>query len=121
MVLAFALATTATPANAETTDVEQLKLRPENFVGKAITVEGILFGATRTRGFIHYKAGRLNDEMLTIDWSDHGTAWERAQYECANEIDDKCKVIVTGVWRARPYQADTFFVEKPNVEFVAPK
>lgn len=107
------------PACAEPVDLEQLKLRPENFVGKTIVVQGILFGASRTRAFLHYKAGQLDDDMLTLEWADHGAVWERAQRECANEIEDKCTATVSGVLRSRPNQADTFYIEKAKVDFTS--
>ena len=121
MTAALMLASTATAAMAGTVDVEQLKLRPETFVRQTVAIDGIVFGAGRESASVHFDAGRLKSGMITIDWADRGEPWQRAQYDCADEIDEKCRAIVTGTVRARRFQADTYFIEKAKVEFTAAK
>ena len=118
MFLALAL---ATPAVAEATDLEQLMLRPGTFVGKTVTINGVVFGAGRQTGAARFAAGRFGDSSITFTWMARDASWERAQLECADEPDERCRAKVYGVVRAWPNQPETFFIDRATVEFAAPE
>lgn len=122
MTAALMLASTATAAMAEPTDVEQLKLRPEKFVGQTVAIDGIVFVADLESALLRFKAGKLADGNFVFNWPDRGAMWEFAQYECSGaEKLPKCKAHVVGELKKNEMFADTYFIEAQQVEFTAAK
>lgn len=107
-------------AAAEPTDVEQLKLRPENFVGKSVTISGYVSMAERETAVVFFKAGRLRNGSFPLRWPDRGAAWEFAQYECAGFGErPKCRATVTAELQAMEGVADRYILKAQTIEFSA--
>lgn len=103
---------------AERTDVEQLKKRPENFVGKTVSISGIISIATREQALFTFKAGRLKDGFFPMRWPDRGAAWEFAQYECSGAEDSrKCNANVIGELRTLEGFENSYVIYAQEVEF----
>ena len=114
------LALSVAAAAAETTDVEQLKLRPENYVGKSVTISGYVSMAERETAVVFFKAGRLRHGNFVLRWPDRGAAWEFAQYECAGFGErPKCRATVTGEVQTLEGVADHYILKAQTIEFSA--
>lgn len=110
-------------AQAQTVNMEELKLYPERYAGKAVTLDGIITMAERDFAIVSLKAGRLKDFALAAYWKERDKTWEFAQYECSAVIEKPlCKAKVSGTIHKDDTVNDRFTIENATVEFLnAPK
>mgnify|MGYP001766450579 CR=1 FL=1 len=118
MIWAAALLAAGAATAEPGVNVEELKLYPERYAGKTVTLDATIWMVREDSGMLVAKTASLGNLDFVFHWNDKSAPWERAQCDCRGlDKQPECAVRITGT--VQQHQSpDGYFIDKAKVEFL---